>query len=840
MSASIEKSKVPSYLQLNSLVTSVIATPPGEKLPNLDSELYESEASIKKRKKGLQIDWNLEDTYTFALWSAYCDFLQWKVLNLPGIRPFSLNSVIGPQPIVLTLYELPDNKDNNGRNHFRCDLVNIVSFEMCHAEHSGKGPATIQWIRSNTSDVKETRTPDTSDLNLIEEGDEDIESDLEDDEVESDGEGAAVEVTPTRVRTSGESAAEELGEGIYVRSGDAIMLREARTNEDTLLFSSNPAYLSSGGGFAVFQEQTTSSIIIEKAGKSRIKKGSRSASRLIKTGDTVIFKLVSKGRHADDVDTKYLSIHRGWWLKWVSTIPTKNGHFTILTHETEVTDRGDDAVQSTQIQASYLTYGCSFWLRHKRWSKYYVGVAADASTRFGGRMLGLHIPLEYGGGGRLGDPKLDDQFEDVEGVREDDTGNNKGAWIRPLQLQAFEFTNVGTNYGIHAKMSTESVSDNDSDVHRQKRTLEFSSDKFIMDVPAWVEYMNRTERILAHAYVVRVIFPDIDPCQDYSPKSQGSESSDQGSFVRLRKGRDLAPVMRAGLNSTSNHQKSIVKREEPGSPSSGMRRRSLSSPALLDSSTGAELYEISAYSFDEAANRSLDSGRAVDVSDEEWEADSIESSESSGSVDAGDVGEVCSGRRHRKGREIIGKIARSVKTGTSKTGRSLAHHGAKVGKTTVSAGVKVGKSTVTVVNYAGKSILPIRTKNQPPKEPRTNTRKTRKRQVSDLRVDVNSRSLKRIETLGTPSVMAGQLTAPEQSRRVVSNMVARMSLEPATSPLHTSFSTLLRGLVANPSEPDNSFLQGGAVELGVDPGKVDSEMGALEIGTVVARCMWDR
>jgi hypothetical protein len=271
-----------------------------------------------------------------------------------------------------------------------------------------------------------------------------------------------------------------------------------------------------------------------------------------------------------------------------------------------------------------------------------------------------------------------------------------------------------------------------------------------------------------------------------------------------------------------------------------MRRRSLSSPALLDSSTGAELYEISAYSFDEAANRSLASGRAVDVSDEEWEADSIESSESSGSVDAGDVGEVYIGRRHRKGREIIGKIARSVKTGTSKTGRSLAHHGAKVGKTTVSAGVKVGKSTVTVVNYAGKSILPIRTKNQPPKEPRTNTRKTKKRQVSDLRVDVNSRSLKRIETLGTPSVMAGQLTAPEQSRRVVSNMVARMSLEPAASPLHTSFSTLLRGLVANPSEPDNSFLQGGAVELGVDPGKVDSEMGALEIGTVVARCMWDR
>lgn len=815
----------------------VIATPPGEKPPNLDSELHESEASIKKRRKGLQIDWNVEHTYTFALWSAYCDFLQWKVLNLPGIRPFSLGSVIGPQPIVLSLYELPDNKENNGKNHYRCDLVNIVRFEMCHAEHSGKGPATIQWIKNNTSEVKETQTPGTSDLNLIEEADEDLETDIEDDEVESDGEGAAVEVTPTVARINGESAAEELGEGIYVRSGDAIMLREAMTNEDALAFSSNPGYLSSGGGFAVFQEQTTSTIIIEKAGKSRMKKSSRSASRLIKTGDTVIFKLVSRGRHSDDVDTKYLSIHRGWWLKWVSTVPTKNGHFTILTHETEVTDRGDDTVQSTQIQSSYLTFGCSFWLRHKRWSKYYVGVAADASTRFGGRILGLHIPSEYGGGGRLGDSKLDDQSEDGEAVRVDDTGTNKGACIRPLQFQAFEFTNAGINYGVHTKMSAESFSDNDSGGHKQKSSLEFSSDKFSMDVPAWVEYMNRTERTLAHAYVVRVIFHEIEDFRDYSPQSQRSESNDQGSFVCLRKGRDLALVMRAGVNSASYLQKSIVKYEEPSSSVSEMRRRSLSSPVLLDSSAGADLYEISAYSFDEAANRSLDSGRAVDVSDEEWEVDSVESSESSSSVD---VGEVYGGKRHRKGRHIIGKIARSVKTGTSKTGRSLAHHGAKVGKTTVSAGVKVGKSTVTVVNYAGKSILPMRTKNQPPKEPRTNKRKTRKRQVTDLRVDVTSRSLKRIETLGNSSVMAGQLTAPEQSRRVISNMVARMSAELSTSPLNTNFSTLLRSLVATPSEPDSSFLQGGAVELGVAPGKVDSEMGALAIGAVVARCMWDR
>ena len=66
----------------------VVATPPGEEPPILGQSIEEDAESLKRRKKGIHIEWNLTDTFTFSLWSAYVDFLEWRVM-MPGIRPFS-------------------------------------------------------------------------------------------------------------------------------------------------------------------------------------------------------------------------------------------------------------------------------------------------------------------------------------------------------------------------------------------------------------------------------------------------------------------------------------------------------------------------------------------------------------------------------------------------------------------------------------------------------------------------------------------------------------------------------------------------------------------------------
>ena len=314
----------------------------------------EDAESLKRRKKGVKIEWNLEDTYTFSLWSAYVDFLDWRVLNLPGIRPFGLNSVIGNQPIYLTLYEIDEDKEKHNRN----DMIMIAEFEMSNSTVMGKpGPVAQKWLhkqkRKVFSQMAPASNPVSDELRLsispkrqtslemdeaypgpsqwkrkfskksisMDSGLENppsprpslhsLDMDGSDTSVGGDGDVAQDDAPTNHIERDATLAAEEaeadaaaeLGEGIYVQSGDCITLREASDERPV------PSFVTMGGGFAVLQEQTSSTIIIEKAGRS--KRGKSGRSKLIKSGDTVLFKLVTKGRKGTD-ETRYLSIHRGW------------------------------------------------------------------------------------------------------------------------------------------------------------------------------------------------------------------------------------------------------------------------------------------------------------------------------------------------------------------------------------------------------------------------------------------------------------------------------------------------------------------------------------------------
>jgi hypothetical protein len=86
----------------------VVITKPGETPPELGHPLHETNESVKRRRKmgAGSIDWNTEDTYTLCLWSAYCDWIKWKSINVPGCRPFSLCAALGKQPVYLSVYEV--------------------------------------------------------------------------------------------------------------------------------------------------------------------------------------------------------------------------------------------------------------------------------------------------------------------------------------------------------------------------------------------------------------------------------------------------------------------------------------------------------------------------------------------------------------------------------------------------------------------------------------------------------------------------------------------------------------------------------------------------------------
>ncbi len=108
----------------------MVVTKEGEELPKLGGDLYEDPESIKRRKKG-SMTFNTSDTYTMALWTAYVDFLDWKVVNLPAIRPFYVTSIIGDQPIFLVLKSL---KPESNGEHLECYTNRFMNYEVGHGK----------------------------------------------------------------------------------------------------------------------------------------------------------------------------------------------------------------------------------------------------------------------------------------------------------------------------------------------------------------------------------------------------------------------------------------------------------------------------------------------------------------------------------------------------------------------------------------------------------------------------------------------------------------------------------------------------------------------------------
>ena len=191
------------------------------------------------------------------------------------------------------------------------------------------------------------------------------------------------------------SLVKELGEGIYLKSGDEIVLQESYPGD-------SPSFLTSGGGFATLQSMATSTVVIEKIeyhkhydrkSTNHISAGSsvQSQSKLIRSGDIVIIKLIECNQHGER-ETKYLSIHRGWWLKWVTHIPRTSGFFCIMTNESEgqleISSNVSPLTVSVETQSSFVRLGGSFSLSNIRKRGISVGVRVESSPTLGGRLIG--------------------------------------------------------------------------------------------------------------------------------------------------------------------------------------------------------------------------------------------------------------------------------------------------------------------------------------------------------------------------------------------------------------------------------------------------------------------
>jgi hypothetical protein len=122
-----EKPHLANFIEIG--LDRVVITKPGDTPPELGGDIQEDLDHYKKRKAGkMKIDFNTEDTYTFALWNANVDWIDWKIVGVPGISSFDLNKILGNQSLSILLYML--DKDRGNHHHYQKDLETIVHLEM--------------------------------------------------------------------------------------------------------------------------------------------------------------------------------------------------------------------------------------------------------------------------------------------------------------------------------------------------------------------------------------------------------------------------------------------------------------------------------------------------------------------------------------------------------------------------------------------------------------------------------------------------------------------------------------------------------------------------------------
>ena len=765
----------------------LVVTKPGQIPPKLGGDIPEEPESIKARKSGKMVDWNTEDTYTMSIWSSYADFLMWRIQKIPGVKPFGLASVIGAQPINLTLYLIDKDVDKNG-THYRKDISEILRIELSNTDRVGLGKEAQKWVHANSPG------PENSIVNCHS---EDSVENPEQDKHPALGSSETIDEVEGIDNDTADAA--ELGEGIYLRSGDSIILREFLSEERT------GCTVVNGGGFAVLSKQNIP-VIIEKTKRSQ-------KNSLIKSGDTVMFKMIQNKAGTDETETRYLTIHRGWWLKWVTTMPSKNGCFTIVKHDSE------------DSESSFLTLGGSFALKHKRWYRYAVGVSAEASTNFGGRLLSLYNSKRNKGTEEEKQQATYQSEDDGDFEKEMPSIGEVGR-IKPLILCAQDPQELipasprSPTKSFHSSNSLEGKAEPQTPSGIK---LQFSTKHSRADVPAWIELMNREKRVRQLAYVVRIIHRD-----------PATDSENIEAFTRLKCGKNLARIMTIGQKMKIKHNAS-TRISSAGSSSaldSSYIIKSQSFPSLstdVPSSRNGnsehadlELYTSSnknASFSNESGGGEQDEGILQRASNDSLDYDLYDNP--SYSIEVDEFGQPLTPSKLDDEAQVDDGYKSDSSSSLTDSGN------ARQKRKRVQKLKKIGKKTGRMTKKTAKGL-----RVQPRKIPRKKNREMQGRVAKKMK------RLGKIEAKsgGPPNFIAGEMSATEQSRRTASRILERMTSVPMESPSWQRCNDALVSELGFITAQDSWFLDGDATHLGVKPSK---KHGSLLGSSLVARCLWE-
>jgi hypothetical protein len=347
----------------------------------------------------------------------------------------------------------------------------------------------------------------------------------------------------------------------------------------------------------------------------------------------------------------------------------------------------------------------------------------------------------------------------------DGPDKNKLGWMKPLVLSAHDPTSLLPSQSPKASLPSTQLGIEVEEAASESPTgfapvtpnfnpmfapsIKFSNEHASADVPAWIEMMNRTERVRQLTYVVRVI--QRKPARELrsSPADDESElddstviEKDPETFVRLRNGRELAQIMRIGQSMRGSYEPSNGKKHKGGvdrreshragstalrhsfqgdgtrTSATGKRDGLLSlSPSARSSSAGIFDLDVPMVDLDKEGDSDEES---IESDEEAISAEEMEglSSEEDPAVES-EVESECESeveldltqpierteRKHGalyKGKSLIGKVAKTAKSATVATGKTAVKTVVGTGKLTAKSLVGTGKLTAKTVVGTGK------------------------------------------------------------------------------------------------------------------------------------------
>ncbi|KAL7498709.1 hypothetical protein ACHAWT_008068 [Skeletonema menzelii] len=791
-----ESHDCPSYLSfpVGTSMDRFTATKPGQPLPELGKEIVENKDDMKERKKGKKIDWNLDDVYTMSLWSAYLDWVDWQLMNFPGVPKLAVTSVAGVQPIKLTLFTTPGGSDLVAGKDLKRQID--LSFEVSNPIKSTLGPNAKEWVAAGfkseqvvTSPIQlreldvDEKSTDIPHIRLPETFDEDSEDSVSDGDTSDEDEDIDVEEIDEAFDANVD------GSIAYLRSGSPVFLRE-----------SIGSFLSIGGGYAVLQSSPTNILIEKIHAKKKFSKASNSEqhlSSIIRSGDVVRVKLVD----ASTKELRYLTLHRGWWLRWSTSKPQKSGSFFIQTNDPNNTP---------------ISLDSPFSLQSRKWSRYHVGAMQSSSVKFGGRMLGLYKPPST-------DPLEAEPEDDLDMPQQDELDNKGDSVVMPLLLRADAF-------GISCDISPERIkriptlttldatNEDDSSVQENQDNVPLRK-RYELDVPVYIEMMNRTNRTKQRVYAVRV--------KEHNATETNEKRVSNGKVtMKLRTGRSLASVLRIGLNDIGN--KSELPTSDLATDSVELDDDSDSSSSESDSDDESQSsnfliagpnHSEKKLSESDIANAKVDQvEHQVDLTPGVQEMSADPSPDTLAPFEeVSTPGNQSETSKRKRGTAVIVKVAKTLKSSSVVTGKHVIKHSKNIGKGTVNAGRAAGRNFPSSVVHS-----------KPPKKHEPKGRVARKK--SDYHAKALVKAMKRFDGPST----SGQLLAPDQMCRKVSHLISDISSLALPSERTTE---AIFSLVTTNSQSDVEFLRGGSAELGVIP--LETINVDFDCEFVVARSIWE-